>query len=227
MSVRGTRAPRCLPSSQIQKPSEATRISDGDRGDERDGKAKNRRRREKIVIYRTIRMSTRAAKAPAALGAHVGQPAPTAPSEASYEARNESEECMSNTMVGRSREVIITKRHKRHDSPIFASHFRDRVDLNKKVPLLGVRLKSTRRSHTKRFCNTSFCAQKAQNLDAGCPPTIRLAALWCQAGMVAGMPLFAHAGREMTPPPLLVPLEPTEFYGRGGCRPVVQGLVQG
>ena len=28
MSVRGTRAPRCLPSSQIQKPSEVTRISD-------------------------------------------------------------------------------------------------------------------------------------------------------------------------------------------------------
>ena len=50
MSVRGTRAPRCLPSSQIQKRSEATRISDGDRGDERDGKAKNRRVREKMYI---------------------------------------------------------------------------------------------------------------------------------------------------------------------------------
>ena len=136
-------------------------------------------------------------------------------STAEARANNSSSSCLSRNAT------------KRHDSPIFASHFRDRVDLNKKVPLLGVRLKSTRRSHTKRFCNTSFCAQKAQNLDAGCPPTIRLAALWCQAGMVAGMPLFAHAGREMTPPPLLVPLEPTEFYGRGGCRPVVQGLVQG
>ena len=46
MSVRRTRAPRCLPSSQIQKPSEATRISDSDRSNERDDKAKNRRRRD-------------------------------------------------------------------------------------------------------------------------------------------------------------------------------------
>ena len=42
--------------SDPKKTSEATRISGGDRGDERDGKAKNRRRQEKIVIYRTIRM---------------------------------------------------------------------------------------------------------------------------------------------------------------------------
>ena len=44
--------------------------------------------------------------------AHVGQPAPKTPSEASYEARNEPEECLGNTMAGRSRALFVTKRDK-------------------------------------------------------------------------------------------------------------------
>ena len=45
--------------------------------------------------------------------AHVGQPAPKTPSEASYEARNnEPEECLGSTMAGRSRALFVTKRHK-------------------------------------------------------------------------------------------------------------------
>ena len=44
--------------------------------------------------------------------AHVGQPAPKTPPEASYEARNEPEEFLSSTMAGRSRALVATKRHK-------------------------------------------------------------------------------------------------------------------
>ena len=48
------------------------------------------------------RRSTRATQARAAPGAHAGQPAPKTPLEASYEARNEPEECLGSTMAGRS-----------------------------------------------------------------------------------------------------------------------------
>ena len=58
------------------------------------------------------RRSTRARQVRAVPGAHVGQPAPKAPSEASYEARNEPEKCLGNAMAGRSRALFVTKRHK-------------------------------------------------------------------------------------------------------------------
>ena len=46
---------------------------------------------------------------------------PNTPSEASYEARNETEECLGNTMAGRSR-ALVTKRPKtRHDLAIRAN----------------------------------------------------------------------------------------------------------
>ena len=62
---------------------------------------------------------------------------PNPPSEASYEARNEPEECLDNDNEGRRpRELFVTKRpQKGQDLALFSSHFRGRVDLLKKVPL--------------------------------------------------------------------------------------------
>ena len=56
---------------------------------------------------------------------------------------------------------------KRHDLTIFASHFRDRLDLLKKVPL-GVRLKSTRQRRPRIFYHTSARGPEIKNLDRGC-----------------------------------------------------------
>ena len=54
----------------------------------------------------------RTTHARAAPGAHVGQPAPKTPSEASYEACNEPKKCLGNTMAGRLRALFVTKCHK-------------------------------------------------------------------------------------------------------------------
>ena len=109
------------------------------------------------TCYPVTRRSTRATKArTASARVGVGQPAPKAPSEASYEARNKPEECLSSTMAGRPRALLSRNAKKRHNLAIFASHFRGRVDLLKKVPLLGIRLKPTRRSHAKGFSHTSL-----------------------------------------------------------------------
>ena len=85
--------------------------------------------------------------------AHIGQPAPKTPSEASDEARNESEECLDNTMAGRSRALFVTKRHKTSRLAIFASHFRDRAHLLKMPLGVRLRLKSTRPNYP-RVCPT-------------------------------------------------------------------------
>ena len=50
----------------------------------------------------------------------------------------------------------------------FSSHFQDGVDLKK--GLIGVRLKSTRRSHTKGFTHTSLRVLRFKKDDRGCPP---------------------------------------------------------
>ena len=86
-------------------------------------------------------------------------------------ARNETEECLGSTMVGRSRALIFTKRHKTSwfgDLAIIflaiISDFRDKVVgllfylfiffyfFINKVPL-GVRFKSTRRRRPRAFCH--------------------------------------------------------------------------
>ena len=54
----------------------------------------------------------RATHARAAPGAHIDQPAPKAPSKASYEACNEPEEFPGKAMAGRSRALFVTKHHK-------------------------------------------------------------------------------------------------------------------
>ena len=61
----------------------------------------------------------------------------------------------------------------RHETPQnvtmwpFASHFRDRVHLKKKVPL-GVRLISTRRRRPRVFCKTNSRGPEINSLDRGC-----------------------------------------------------------
>ena len=56
---------------------------------------------------------------------------------------------------------------KRHDLTVFASHFRDRVHLPKKVPL-GVRLISTRRRPPRVFYHTSARGPEIKSRDRGC-----------------------------------------------------------
>ena len=74
--------------------------------------------------------------------------------KASHGTRNRPEKCLGSTMAGRPRALFVTNRHKTSDLTIFASHFRDRVHLKKKVSL-GVRLISTRRRVPRFFCHTS------------------------------------------------------------------------
>ena len=59
-----------------------------------------------------------------AWGPHRPQPAPKTPLEASDEARNEpEEECLDSTIPGRSRALVVTKRHKTPRFAFFASRF--------------------------------------------------------------------------------------------------------
>ena len=60
---------------------------------------------------------------------------PIAPSEASYEGRNELEECLDNDGRSVASTVCVTKRHKTSRFGFFASHLRDRVHLKKKYHL--------------------------------------------------------------------------------------------
>ena len=57
---------------------------------------------------------------------------PIAPSEASYEGRNELEECLDNDGRSVASTVCVTNGTERYDLAFFASHFRGRVRLLKK-----------------------------------------------------------------------------------------------
>ena len=72
--------------------------------------------------------------------------------------------------LARSRSLFVTKRHKTPRFDNFASHFRDRVHLLKKVPL-GVRLISTRRRPPRFFLSHKCpCRPRARGkIPCPCP----------------------------------------------------------
>ena len=112
MSVRRTRAPRCLPSNQIQKPCEATRISDGDRGDERRERRQGQKSSppRKIVIYRTIRMGL----GPDASNARIAVPA--------VQSDRRSKQSVPNQRQRRGGDKTKNRRHRENREIFYDSH---------------------------------------------------------------------------------------------------------
>ena len=151
------------------------------------------------------RRSTRARQAQAASGAHAGQSAPKTPSNlvltgacqighgvggfttnfihsktpskrATRLATGPRSAWTARWQVGREH-CLSRNATKRHDLTIFASHFRDRVHLQKKLPI-GARLISTRRRPPRTFYHISARGPEIKNLDRGCRPAIRRSARW-------------------------------------------------
>ena len=118
------------------------------------------------------RRMTRATQAQAGPGAHIGRPAQTLHQKRAIRpATRPARFWEARWQVGREQHCLSRNATKRHDLTIFASHFRGRVGLKKKVPL-GVRLKSTRRRRPRFFCHTSSRGPEIKILDRGCAMVI-------------------------------------------------------
>ena len=102
---------------------------------------------------------------------------PIAPSEASYDGRNELEECLDNDGRSVASTVCATKRHKTPRFFVFfASHFRDGVRISssflikkkKATRSPAVRLISTRRRPPRVFLQNKWPCPRHKKNDRGC-----------------------------------------------------------